>query len=163
MASSNIRVSELASLKRPLTSSISSPNWSSLLPQPPSALLHLPQQPGHLVCLPPVLPHELTSSPVHRPEKTSSALFLHFNTWHFTTVPANSLNYLPVQYHTVKLSIGGKNGEIGGKIKGIIFRNREQNPFVYVQRFKGPAIPKHRLPSNYTIVETPSGTLQSIN
>ena len=42
--------------------------------------------------------------------------------------------------HTVQLSIGGKNGEIEGKIEGIIFRNRgqiegilnenrEQNPF----------------------------------
>jgi len=76
--------------------------------------------------------------------------------------------------HTGQLSIGGKNGEIEGKIEGIIFRNRgqiegilkgnrEQNLFVYVQRFKGPAIPKHRLPSKYTIVETPSGTIQNIN
>ena len=72
--------------------------------------------------------------------------------------------------HTVQLSIGGKNGELEGRIEGIFFRNRgqiegilkgnrEQNLFVYVQRFKGPAIPKHRLPSKYTIVETPSGTI----
>ena len=58
--------------------------------------------------------------------------------------------------HTVQLATGGKNGEIEGKIEGIIFRNRgqiegilkgnrEQYPFVYVQCFKGPDIPKHRL------------------
>ena len=62
------------------------------------------------------------------------------------------------EYHTVQLSIGGKHGEIEGKIEGIIFRNRgqiegilkgnrEQNQFVYVQRFKGPAIPKHSIQS----------------
>ena len=76
--------------------------------------------------------------------------------------------------HTVQLAIGGKNGEIEGKIEGNIFinrgqlqgilkENREQNPFVYVQCFKGLAIPKHRLPSKYTIVETPSGTIRNIN
>ena len=56
-----------------------------------------------------------------------------------------------------------------GKIEGIIFRNRgqregilkgnrEQNLFAYVQRFKGPDIPKPILPSKYTIFETPAGT-----
>ena len=71
--------------------------------------------------------------------------------------------------HTVQLW-GGNNGEIEGKIEGIIFRNRgqiegilkgnrEQNLFVYVHCFKGPAIPKQRLPSKYTIVETPSGMI----
>ena len=50
-----------------------------------------------------------------------------------------------------------------GQIEGILKGNREQNLFVYVQRFKGPAIPKHRLPSKYTIVETPSGTIWNIN
>ena len=75
--------------------------------------------------------------------------------------------------HTVQLSIGGKNEEIEGKIESNIFRNRgqiegilkvnrEQNMFVYIQRFKGPAIPKHRFPSKYTIVEKPSGTMQNI-
>ena len=76
--------------------------------------------------------------------------------------------------HTDQLSIEGKSGEIEGKIEGIFFRNRgqiegilkgnrEQNLFVYVQRFKGPPIPKHRLPSKYTIGETPSGTVQNKN
>ena len=75
--------------------------------------------------------------------------------------------------HTVQLSIGGKNEEIEGKIESNIFRkrgqiegilkvNREQNMFVYIQQFKGPAIPKHRFPSKYTIVEKPSGTMQNI-
>ena len=31
-----------------------------------------------------------------------------------------------VHVHTVQLSIGGKDGEIEGKIEGIIFRNRGQ-------------------------------------
>ena len=75
--------------------------------------------------------------------------------------------------HTVQLFIEGKNLEIEGKKEGNIFRNRgqiegilkvngEQNMFVYIQRFKGPAIPKHRLPSKYTIVKTPSGRMQNI-
>ena len=68
--------------------------------------------------------------------------------------------------NTVQLIIRGKNWELEGKIEGIIFQNRgqiegilkgnrEQNLFVCVQRFKGPAIPKQRLPSKYTILETP--------
>ena len=50
--------------------------------------------------------------------------------------------FLPLQ-HTVQLSIGGKNGEMEGILKG----NGKQKCFLYVQRFKGPAILKHRLPS----------------
>ena len=63
--------------------------------------------------------------------------------------------------------------ELEGKIEGIIFKNRgqiegilkgnrEQNQFVCVQRFKSPAIPKHRLPSKYTIVEAPAYTMQNM-
>ena len=80
----------------------------------------------------------------------------------------NSIKVLGM--HTVQLSIGVKKGEIEGiifrnrgQIEGNLKGNREQNPFVYVQRFKGPAFPKHRLPSKYTIVETPPGTIRNIN
>ena len=73
----------------------------------------------------------------------------------------------------IQLSIEGKDREIEGEIEGNIFRNRgqiegilkvnrEQNMFVYIQRFKCPAIPKHRFPSKNTIVEKPSGTMQNI-
>ena len=76
--------------------------------------------------------------------------------------------------HTVQLSIGGKklkkkkgkiegiNFRIRGQIEGILEGNREQNKFVNVQHFKGSALPKHRLPSKYNIVETCSGTMPNI-
>ena len=48
-----------------------------------------------------------------------------------------------------------------GQIDGILKGNREQNQFVCVQRFKGPAIFKHRLPSKYTIVDTPVHTMRN--
>ena len=45
-----------------------------------------------------------------------------------------------------------------GQIEGIVKENREQTPLVPVQGFKGPAIPKHSILINYTIVQTPSCT-----
>ena len=54
--------------------------------------------------------------------------------------------------------MGKIEGRNRGQIEGLLKGNREQNLFVYVQRFKDPAIPKHRLPSKDTIVEIPSGT-----
>ena len=61
-----------------------------------------------------------------------------------------------------------KNCEKEGKIEGIIFINRGQiegilkgkrgpNPLSYIKGLKSPDIPKHRLPSKYSIVETPAG------
>ena len=58
--------------------------------------------------------------------------------------------------------IEGNNFKNRGQIEGILKGNREQNPFVCLQRFKGSAIPKHRLPSKYTIVETPACTMRNI-
>ena len=67
--------------------------------------------------------------------------------------------YCPIIHKGQKWRNRGQNrGNFFPEIEGILKGNREQNLFVYVQRFKGPAIPKHRLPSKYTIVETPSGT-----
>jgi hypothetical protein len=73
-------------------------------------------------------------------------------------IHSTGLHGLELEVHTVQLCIEGKNLEKEGKIEGIIFRNRgqiegilkgnrEQNPFVSIQYFKGPAIPKHRLPN----------------
>ena len=84
------------------------------------------------------------------------------------------ISFAIILWHTVQFSVEGKSGEIEGKIEGIFFRNRgqiesikkinrEQNLFVYVQCSKGQDIPKHRLPSKYTIIEIPSGTIQSVN
>ena len=68
--------------------------------------------------------------------------------------------------HTVQLSMEGKSWEKEGisfrnrgQIEGIWKENREQNPFLYVQPFKGPVFPKHRFSNKYTIIETPAGTI----